>query len=443
MIVNKELKFALSVSVLLSIGYIYYDIPWGLMDDYKWIVRTEEFIVNPFSSYVEFQNYMIGKGTIQPFIHLQYIVQYIPGLYISPLLTHIENIFILIFTHYFLYKIIGNKIRINYLYSLSIFLIFPYTFDLFLLPSLQEKFTIPLFSYLLFKLEKAREEGLDGSTILFIISFSIPLIKLQGSVFILFVFVYFFYFRTKSSVISLLGFALSIFIQAYLLFFTNSGYYVLEKTPTQILNNLLSLQNLLFIVVILLSGFFAFIDNNKETKIYINGFCLSGLGIIFILINWDSYGYLYGFYTFFLCILIPYCIVSVSERLNFKPLNNLIPPVLIVLTLLSANLFFLPRIERWSDLNLVYDVLDSVKLDNNIYYCGSEGVLTFNNLNDTKNKVSFAGNFNDIRQNVFYFISDDLQCDYLNDDFLSNCEISYPFNSKYKRMEINKYSCNK
>ena len=52
----------------------------------------------------------------------------------------------------------GNKIRINYLYSLSIFLIFPYTFDLFLLPSLQEKFTIPLFSYLLFKLEKAREE---------------------------------------------------------------------------------------------------------------------------------------------------------------------------------------------------------------------------------------------------------------------------------------------
>jgi hypothetical protein len=206
---------------------------------------------------------------------------------------------------------------------------------------------------------------------------------------------------------------------------------------------MLSLQNLLFVVVILISAFFAFIENNKETKIYINGFCLSGLGIIFILINWDSYGYLYGFYSFFLCILVPYCIVSVSERLNFKLLNNLIPPALIVLTLISANLFFLPRIERWSDLNLVYEVLDSVKLDNNIYYCGSEGVLTFNNLNDTKNKVSFAGNFNDIKQKNFYFISDDLQCDYLNDDFLSNCEISYPFNSKYKRMEINKYSCNK
>ena len=72
---NKDLKFALSVSVLLSIGYIYYDIPWGLMDDYKWIVRTEEFMLNPFSSYIEFQEYMISKGTIQPFIHLQYIFQ--------------------------------------------------------------------------------------------------------------------------------------------------------------------------------------------------------------------------------------------------------------------------------------------------------------------------------------------------------------------------------
>ena len=257
-----------------------------------------------------------------------------------------------------------------------------------------------------------------------------------------FIFLYFFYFRTKSSIISLLGFSLSIFIQAYLLFFTNSGYYVLDKTPTQILNNLLSLPNLLFIVVILISVFFAFIENNKETKIYIYGFCLSGLGIIFILINWDTYGYLYGFYSFFLCILVPYCIVSVSERVNFKLLNNLIPTVLIVFTLLSANLFFLPRIERWSDLNLVYEVLDSVKLDNNIYYCGSEGVLTFNNLNDTKNEVNFAGNFNDINQKNFYFITDDLQCDYLNDDFLSNCEILSPFNSKYNRMEINKYSCN-
>ena len=61
---------------------------------------------------------------------------------------------------------------------------------------------------------------------------------------------------------------------------------------------------------------------------------------------------------------------------------------MVVLTLISANLFFLPRIERWSDLNLVYEVLDSVKLDNNIYYCGSEGVLTFNNLNATNNILS-------------------------------------------------------
>ena len=58
--------------------------------------------------------------------------------------------------------------------------------------------------------------------------------------------------------------------------------------------------------------------------------------------------------------------------------------VLIGLTLMSVSLFFLPRAERWSDLNYVYSVLDTNKLDHEIYYCGSEGVLTFNNLNQSK-----------------------------------------------------------
>ena len=119
--ISRELKIATSVSVLFAVLYIYYEIPWGLMDDYKWIVRTEEFLANPFSSYLEFQKYMISKGTLQPFIHLQYLIQYVPGIYTTPLFTHIENIFILIFIHFFLYKVFGQKLRINYLFSLAIF----------------------------------------------------------------------------------------------------------------------------------------------------------------------------------------------------------------------------------------------------------------------------------------------------------------------------------
>jgi len=440
--ISRELKIATSVSVLFAVLYIYYDIPWGLMDDYKWIVRTEEFLSNPFSSYLDFQKYMIGKGTIQPFIHLQYIIQYIPGIYISPLFTHIENIFILIFIHFCLYKVFAQKLRINYLFSLTIFLIFPYTYDLFLLPSLQEKFSIPLFSYLIYKLEKNRNSSRNSILDIFLISFSIPLIKLQGSVFILFVICYYLIHRTKSAQFSILGFAFSISLQAYLLFFTNSGYYVLEKTAKQIINNLQSIQNLLFILIIFIGLFFALFEKNKETKIYIFGLGLSSLAIIFILINWDSYGYLYSFYAFFICLFVPYIIRFVLEAINIPILENFISLVLIGLTLMSINLFFLPRAERWSDLNYVYTVLDNNKLDQEIYYCGSEGVLTFNNLNQSKNEIQFAGNFSDIKSRSFYLISDDLQCNYLEDELVSTCNATVPFVSKYNRMEIKKYSCN-
>ena len=127
------------------------------MDDYKLIVRTEEFDASPLNSYIEFQKYVIGKGTLQPFIHLQYIIQYIPGIYISPIIAFIQNIFILFFSHYLLFKVMSKKLSINYYYSLMIFLIFPYTFDMFLLPSLQEKFSIPLFAYLVHRLHIAED----------------------------------------------------------------------------------------------------------------------------------------------------------------------------------------------------------------------------------------------------------------------------------------------
>ena len=56
---NKDLKFGISVAVVLSIIYSYYDISWGLVDDYEWIVRTKEFILSPISSYIDFQKYLI------------------------------------------------------------------------------------------------------------------------------------------------------------------------------------------------------------------------------------------------------------------------------------------------------------------------------------------------------------------------------------------------
>tara|TARA_B100000902_G_C26758737_1_gene644536 strand:- start:171 stop:467 length:297 start_codon:yes stop_codon:yes gene_type:complete len=97
--------------------------------------------------------------------------------------------------------------------------------------------------------------------------------------------------------------------------------------------------------------------------------------------------------------------------------------------------------ERWSDVGNVYSLMDEVKFDENIYYCGSEGVLTFNNLNNNLNEVKFAGNFEDINEQIFYFIKDDLQCTYLEDILNSACDSSNKNISRYRRVEIIKYSC--
>ena len=188
LIASKETKTAFLFSIFISGVFIYYQIPWGLMDDYKWIVLTQEFINSPIDKYIEFQKMLISKGTLQPFIQLQLVFQYLLGIYTNPLFTHIQNIFIIFFSHLFLFKFFENKIRIKYIHSLSIFMIYPYTFDMFLLPSLQEKFTIPMFAFLLYLLEKNKQT--NSFLLIFFLSLSIPFIKLQGSVFILFIFFY-------------------------------------------------------------------------------------------------------------------------------------------------------------------------------------------------------------------------------------------------------------
>jgi len=113
-----------------------------------------------------------------------------------------------------------------------------------------------------------------------------------------------------------------------------------------------------------------------------------------------------------------------------------------VLTFTSSFMFFLPRIERWSDLNSVYDTLESNIFNSSVYYCASEGVLTFNNLlKENKNTVKLAGNFIDITESNFVIIKDDLQCDYLTDNIQSECILNKEFPSTFNRSQINEYSC--
>ena len=89
--VNRNTNIAFIFSVGFSILFLYYQIPWGLMDDYKWIVRTQEFIEEPIKEYIEFKK-IDWQRNFKPFIQLQFIFQYLPGMYLD-LYLHILKIF--------------------------------------------------------------------------------------------------------------------------------------------------------------------------------------------------------------------------------------------------------------------------------------------------------------------------------------------------------------
>ena len=185
--ITKELATFLGCFSILSLFFIYYDISWGLMDDYRWIELTKSFIDNPIN-YIETIRYRISEiGMVQPFLFLQFIGQYLPGIYLGTNFFYIQNLLIILFIHYWSVITFKKSFNINYFFSLSIFLIYPYTYDMFFLPSFQEKFCFLLFLYLVNKLNTEKVLANKEFLKIFIISLLLPLIKLQGAIFIFYI----------------------------------------------------------------------------------------------------------------------------------------------------------------------------------------------------------------------------------------------------------------
>jgi|TARA_Y100000389_G_scaffold190794_1_gene216043 hypothetical protein len=439
--INKEFATFISCFSVFTLMFIYYDISWGLMDDYRWIELTNNFIDNPLN-YVEAIRYRLNEiGMFQPFLFLQFIGQYLPGIYLGTNFFYIQNILIILIIHYWSVVTFKNSLNINYFFSLSIFLIYPYTYDMFFLPSLQEKFCFLLFLYLVNKLNTFKLFTKKEYLKIFIISLSLPLVKLQGAIFIFFIFFYYLKNKDTAVIYSLAGIVTGIALQAYSLFFLNAHYYVVNNSYENLFSNLISIQNIFFIVIILITCLATLVEKNSSATLDILGLLVSSLALIFLYINWETYGYLLSFYAFFISLFIPYVFQKLLMVLSVKINMNFFNMVLILLVFTSSYLFFLPRIERWSDVNTVYQILDNNLLENKIYYCGSEGTLTFNRLNDSKNNVVHANNLIDITENNFYFITDDMQCSYFEKSLTNTCSVNPAFQSKYKRSEIIKISC--
>ena len=130
------------------------------MDDYKNLILIQDLISSPFQTYFKFTyDRTFISGMFQPFYLLQMFFQYYPGVLIFPGLTYIFNSFILLYIHQNLFKAVKRIYDIDYQISLTAFLIWPYTYDLFFTQAYKKNlyFFCFHFYYFFFRRFKERE----------------------------------------------------------------------------------------------------------------------------------------------------------------------------------------------------------------------------------------------------------------------------------------------
>lgn len=420
-----------------SILFWFYKIPLGLMDDFKNIALVDNITASPIKTFIEWNSERIFKrGMIQPFYLLQVLFQYFVFQFFGSLSIYIVNNFLVLIIFYIF--VVGLDIfheKFEHAFALLIFLTYPFVFDLFVHPSLQEKYIFMLFGFSLLLLKSKS----NRTWLLFIIGLSIPLIKLQGSIFIFPIFFLSKFFNNAKSKLLLSGILVGVLAQGYVIFFIESDYFIFEPSISKLINNLLNPVNISFV---LLSLVFILVTKsyklrNFEENLYF-GMFFAGLGLVFIYSNWYIAGYLLASYSFFVSIYI--------TKIFFTILNypiKILTFLSLVLFLISSILFFIPRLERWSDLGLLYEYIGANQIGN-IKYCSSEGVYWLNSIQNN-NTFEHVNNISEIEEFEYYLLIDKFQCEqFVNLKALNKCILHKENSLKgYDSVYIVKVLCDK
>ena len=244
---NKSI-FNLSITILgiYIILFLYFKLsPWGLMDDYRFVYLIPE-LLNDFL-FINFEiisSRAFDRGMFQPFFVLQQFIQYMPGYLTLPYISYLFNLLIVFLCHFYFYKGFNRFIEIRYSVSVFVFFIWPFTNDLLFLISLQEKFIFLVGGLLLYKIRES-----SNYFLVFLATLSLPLIKLQGSIF-LFIFLAIYLIEKKTIWFTgALGLATGIIIQAYFIFFNQGDYFVYDSNFEKLFNNLVVKEHLFVILI--------------------------------------------------------------------------------------------------------------------------------------------------------------------------------------------------
>ena len=410
---------------------IYYHLPFGIMDDFKNLEHIKNLNQDFFVYYFDyFKERTFEKGLLQPFYLLQMYFQYSLN---SPLLIYIQNLFIVFLSHYLFISGVSNYVKLNYFISLLIFLIYPFSNDLLMHPSLQEKYAFLIFGLVLILISRKSK----FKKLIFLLSLAVPLIKLQGTVLIFIIFSIYKSTKSLNSLYAILGFIFGILLQTYVTFFVEAEYSI-RNSFDNVFSNLQHPVNVIYLLLIFTYLFFLF--RQKETNLVELSIAFSSLAILFIYINFYILGYLLSTYAYFISIMVPFIMSKFEEKFSKFEVKQI--TTCLILLIFSVSQFFIPRLERWSDLGEVYETLQTTNYGN-IYYCSEEGTIFINKFIKKDNKLIFVNSLNEIEpSNIDYLVlTDDFQCNSFGMSYIGSCVDFDLFKSKHSRMKIKKISC--
>tara|TARA_B100001250_G_C19804390_1_gene792581 strand:- start:534 stop:1892 length:1359 start_codon:yes stop_codon:yes gene_type:complete len=352
------------LSVLSLSAIFFYKKPfWGIMDDPTSIQLSKIFYKNPIETTLFWISQNTSHGMFRPFFALQQSIQYIFYDINNPIYTYILNIFISIFA---LVMFSSLFIRRRYIsIFLSIIFLWPYSYDLFLMPTLNEKWGILI---LYFGLKTSYRKKVNYVFKLF---FGVTSILIKLNVFIFFPLVLFYELTKNKKFYLSFGMVSGLIIQLLTFIRFPNSYYNEGLSESLKIINFFTFQNIFLYLIFLLIFLILFLSKNFEPNDNLFLLCIfSSLFIAYVIINLrnSEFSYLGSVLSIPLAIFI----IFIFDR--YINIDKYHLAIYLLSIILGFNIFLTKRLERWSDIEVVLNYETSSEV---LYFC-SEGTAMLN-----------------------------------------------------------------
>lgn len=443
------IKLSISLVILLIIFCILFlESHWGLMDDLGNITGLIPYMRERGTLLYAYEYAMrdLAWGMFRPLYPLMVRALYTPGIMFGAKLSFLLNALIAFLSLWTCSLGLARITSQKYFEILIATLCFPYTYDLFLHPSLQEKLIL-LFGGLLFlSLQFA------GWYSVFVFILASTLGFLTKSSFVIFYFSFMFAYlanfiskspaNKKDLLFFLGGIVLGLSLTVYFKILASNGVYTSRYSSSMIFPNMLSVNGLIYLLILSLClisllrnfSFRKFLQPNLTP--FVGILCFLG-----VFAPWSIGGYLQSL----ICVFIGSIIIYFKDSLAPLSLRPSVVTFLCGAAILCASVRAGGGFYRLQDLNRSINYVINNNINEIWSPCeeGSSAMESFFSLAGRQVKVNYYVHNKDINHQIFIY--DGKLCPFPGFprlDIPANCEARYLYKGKFAAsFQVVQFNC--